>query len=200
MWKDRRAFIALGAGATLALGAGGSRIFGPAAAAKAPAFRGQMGPFRLLDEPVAAPEIAFRDDADRALTLADFRGKLVVLNFWATWCAPCVEEMPALRRLHTAGTREGIEVVALSLDRGGLRQVAPFFAEHGLKGLPVYLDPSGASMRAFKLRGLPTTVVIDPAGRDTGRLEGAAAWDSKDALAMLRALRGPAPAPTPTRA
>jgi thiol-disulfide isomerase/thioredoxin len=195
MLKDRRTLLALGAGATLALGAGGSRIFGFGAAAKAPAFKGQMGPFRALDNPVPAPEIAFKDAADRALTLADFRGRLVVLNFWATWCAPCVEEMPALERLHAAVSGEGIEVVALSVDRGGMRQVGPFFEAHALKSLPVYLDPPGASMRAFALRGLPTTVVIDPQGRETGRLEGAAAWDSKDALALLRALRGPAKTP-----
>ncbi|MFY7782385.1 MAG: TlpA family protein disulfide reductase, partial [Tagaea sp.] len=79
----------------------------------------------------------------------------------------------------------------ISVDRGGLRQVAPFFETHGLKNLPVYLDPSGASMRAFAVRGLPTTIVIDRQGRDAGRLEGAAHWDSEDAKRLLRALAGP---------
>jgi thiol-disulfide isomerase/thioredoxin len=96
--------------------------------------------------------------------------------------------MPALDRLHAALAPEGIEVAAISVDRGGLRQVAPFFEVHGLKHLPVYLDPTGASMRAFAVRGLPTTIVIDRQGRDAGRLEGAAHWDSEPAKRLLRAL------------
>jgi len=193
MTVNRRGFLALGAGATLALGAGGSRIFGNGALAQGPEFRGTMGPFKRLADPVPAPAIAFRDAEGRDLTLADFRGRLAVVNFWATWCAPCVEEMPALDRLHAALKAERIEVVAISVDRGGLRQVAPFFATHDLRNLPVYVDPTGASMRAFAVRGLPTTVVVDGEGRDRGRLEGAAAWDSPAAQRLLRALRGPVP-------
>jgi hypothetical protein len=80
----------------------------------------------------------------------------------------------------------GLVVLAISVDRGGLRQVAPFFAANTLANLPVYLDPSGASMRAFAVRGMPTTIVIDPDGLERGRLEGAAAWDSPSATRMLR--------------
>jgi thiol-disulfide isomerase/thioredoxin len=190
MDADRRRLLALVAGATLALGAGGSRIFGEPARAEGPEFRGALGPFRRLAPPAPAPEIQFRDAEQRELSFADFRGRLLVVNFWATWCAPCVEEMPALDRLHGALASERIEVVAISVDRGGLRQVAPFFAAHDLKRLPVYLDPSGASMRAFAIRGLPTTIVVDGAGRERGRLEGAAAWDSPLAARLLRELRG----------
>jgi thiol-disulfide isomerase/thioredoxin len=193
MTVNRRSFLALGAGATLALGAGGSRIFGNRANAQGPEFRGTLGPFKRLADPVPAPAIAFRDAENRELTLADFRGRLAVVNFWATWCVPCVEEMPALDRLHAALKGEGIEVVAISVDRGGLRQVAPFFATHDLSRLPVYLDPTGASMRAFAVRGLPTTIVIDADGRERGRLEGAAAWDSPAAQRFLRSLHGPRP-------
>lgn len=192
MTSNRRGFLALGAGATLALGAGGSRIFGNGAQAQGPEFRGNLGPFKRLADPVPAPAIAFRDAEGRDLTLADFRGRLAVINFWATWCAPCVEEMPALDRLHAGLKAERIEVVAISVDRGGLRQVAPFFAAHDLRNLPVYVDPAGASMRAFAVRGLPTTVVVDGEGRERGRLEGAAAWDSPAARQLLRAIRGPA--------
>ncbi len=193
MTVNRRSFLALGAGATLALGAGGSRIFGNGADAQGPEFRGTLGPFRRLADPVPAPEIAFRDAEGRDLSFADFRGRLLVVNFWATWCVPCVEEMPALDRLHAAVKPEGIEVVAISVDRGGLKQVAPFFAAHGLSRLPIYLDPTGASMRAFAVRGLPTTIVVDGDGRERGRLEGAAVWDSAAAQQFLRALRGPRP-------
>jgi thiol-disulfide isomerase/thioredoxin len=190
MDAERRMFFAAVAGATLALGADGSRIFGRAARAQAPEFRGTMGPFVRAPRPVAAPEIAFRSPEGKELSLADFRGKVVVVNFWATWCAPCVEEMPALDRLHAALSPERIEVVAISVDRGGARQVTPFFAAHGLRHLPVYLDPTGASMRAFAVRGLPTTVVVDADGHDRGRLEGAAAWDSPAAAALLRGFGG----------
>ncbi len=171
----------------LIVAAGASSLVAPARA-QVPEFRGQLGAFVPRRPPVEAPAIAFRDAGGKDLSLADFRGRLLVLNYWATWCAPCVEEMPALDRLHAALAPEGIEVAAISVDRGGLRQVAPFFEVHGLKHLPVYLDPSGASMRAFAVRGLPTTIVIDRQGRDAGRLEGAAHWDSEPAKRLLRAL------------
>jgi thiol-disulfide isomerase/thioredoxin len=159
-----------------------------AAHAQTPEFRGQLGPFVARRPPAEAPAISFRDAEGKELTLADFRGRLLVVNYWATWCAPCVEEMPSLDRLHAALSPEGIEVAAISVDRGGMRQVASFFDVNGLKHLPVYLDPSGASMRALGVRGLPTTIVVDRRGRDAGRLEGAAHWDSDAAKRLLRAL------------
>jgi thiol-disulfide isomerase/thioredoxin len=178
---NRRTVLALAAGATLALGAKGSSVF-----AQASGFAGKMGPFRPHREPVRPPEIAFQDAEGRNLGLGDFRGRVAVVNYWATWCAPCVEEMPSLDRLQVQMGSAGVAVLAISVDRGGLRQVAPFFAANSLANLPVYLDPSGASMRAFAVRGLPTTIVIDPDGFERGRLEGAAAWDSPAAERMLR--------------
>jgi thiol-disulfide isomerase/thioredoxin len=176
---NRRAALAFGAGATLALVAPGSTLFAQAG------FAGKMGPYRAVDTPSPAPAIAFRDAEGTELTLADFRGRVLAVNFWATWCAPCVEEMPALDRLQASLSTKGVAVLAISVDRGGLRQVAPFFAVNELKNLPVYLDPSGNSMRAFAVRGLPTTIVIDAEGRERGRLEGAAAWDSPAAERLL---------------
>jgi thiol-disulfide isomerase/thioredoxin len=178
MSLSRRAFIA-------AIGAAG---LADPARAQLPEFRGQLGAFVPRRPPLEAPAIAFRAAEGKELTLADFRGRTLVVNFWATWCAPCVEEMPALDRLHASLASEGIEVAAISVDRGGLRQVAPFFEVNALKHLPVYLDPTGASMRAFGVRGLPTTIAIDRQGRDAGRLEGAAHWDSEPAKSLLRAL------------
>jgi thiol-disulfide isomerase/thioredoxin len=171
--------------------AGGAWSLAGAAHAQLPPFRGQLGAFVPRRPPAEAPAISFRDALGKELSLADFRGKALAVNYWATWCAPCVEEMPALDRLHAALAPEGIEVVAISVDRGGLRQVTPFFEVNGLKHLPVYLDPSGASMRAFGVRGLPTTIVVDRQGRDAGRLEGAAHWDSDAAKRLLRAAAGP---------
>ena len=109
----------------------------------------------------------------------------MVLNFWATWCAPCLEEMPSLNRLQASRGSPQFEVVALSSDRGGRDKVEPFFKENSIDALGIYLDPTNKLARAFKLRGLPTTVVIDGAGREVGRLEGTAAWDSAEAWTLL---------------
>lgn len=172
--------LALGLGANLTLGVQGSSVF-----AQSSGFGGKLGPFKFAPEPVPAAEIAFQDADGKPLSLADFRGRVVVLNYWATWCAPCVEEMPSLDRLQANLGPRGISVVAISVDRGGMRQVAPFFAANTLANLAVYLDPQGASMRVLHVRGLPTTIVIDPQGRERGRLEGAAAWDSPAAERLL---------------
>ncbi|HSK39683.1 MAG TPA: TlpA disulfide reductase family protein [Arenibaculum sp.] len=147
--------------------------------------RGAMSGFRTADRPAEVPELAFVGAGGERLSLGDFRGRVVLLNLWATWCAPCVEEMPALDRLQAARGGRDFEVVALSLDRGGRAQVAPFLDRLGVRNLRIYLDPSGAAMGALGPRGLPTTILIDREGREVGRLEGAAEWDSADALRLI---------------
>jgi thiol-disulfide isomerase/thioredoxin len=119
--------------------------------------------------------------------LSDFAGRVVLLNLWATWCAPCVREMPTLDRLQAELGGPDFEVVALSSDRAGAAAVEPFFRTHGLSRLGVYLDPQGEATRALGTRGLPTTVLIDREGREVGRLEGVAEWDSPEAKALIRA-------------
>ena len=138
--------------------------------------------FTLLDPPVPAPQNGFTNADGQEITLAAFEGQVVLLNFWATWCAPCVREMPTLDRLGP----EGLAVIAVSQDRGGLAVVAPFVEQLGLKHLKIYLDPRGALSRAFGLGGLPTTLLIDAEGRLVGGLEGPAEWDSEEALALIR--------------
>ncbi len=134
------------------------------------------------------PEIDFQtaDGANR--TLKDYLGQGVVLNFWATWCVPCVAEMPALARL--AGLLQGtkVAVLPLSSDRGGAAAVQKYFTEKDLSGLPILLDPRGAAARAFGVRGIPTTILIDASGRERGRYEGAADWSSPEAVAAVKAL------------
>lgn len=140
-------------------------------------------------EPV--PDLAFKHKAGgliRDLDLQDFAGKVVVLNFWATWCPPCVAEMPALDRLQTALGPEGVEVVALSEDRGGFAQIDPFFDERGLEHLERYFDAGGRLARHFGVTAMPTTVLIGPDGVPVGAVEGAAEWDSPEAQALLRKL------------
>lgn len=142
--------------------------------------------FTFSDPPVPAPSEAFRALHGGEVTLADFRGKVVLVNFWATWCAPCVREMPSLERLHAALEGEDFAVLAISQDRGGAGVVAPFLARLDLQRLPVYLDPKGKLGRAFALKGLPTSFVIDRRGRVVAGLVGPAEWDSAEALAFMR--------------
>jgi thiol-disulfide isomerase/thioredoxin len=139
-------------------------------------------------EPKSAPEISFFDREGTERTLEDYRGKVVVLNLWATWCAPCRREMPALDRLQAQLGDQGLLVMPLSMDRGGLDQIQEFYDEVGLPTLGIYHDPKAAAGRAFGALGLPTTIVIDREGREVGRLLGPAEWDSEEAVSLVRAI------------
>jgi len=141
-------------------------------------------------------DLTFTDADGTPKRVADFAGHGLVLNLWATWCAPCVAEMPALDRTQAALAADGILVLPLSSDRGGRGQVEPFYRERGLQHLRVWLDPRGAAARALGARGLPTTVIVDREGVERGRLEGAAEWDTPAMLAAIRRLVGPVPAST----
>jgi thiol-disulfide isomerase/thioredoxin len=160
-----------------------------------PAFRGAMQEFQPSARAEAAPAVNFTDIDGKPLTLADFRGRVVLLNFWATWCGPCVEEMPSLDRLQAKLGGDRFAIVAVSVDREGLSIVKPFLERLHVANLATYLDPRGASMRAFGVRGLPTSVIIDRDGKAVGRLEGMASWDSASAEKLLRHYLGPANAP-----
>ena len=145
------------------------------------------------------PELTFFDEAGNEVTLADFAGDVVVLNLWATWCAPCRREMPSLDRLQAALGEDGLTVIALSLDRGDVAKVRTFFEELEIANLAIYQDPQARAGRALGAPGLPTTVVIDRAGQEVGRLLGPAEWDSEEALALLRDLAAPSAPPTDVR-
>ncbi|GAB4236537.1 MAG: hypothetical protein Tsb0032_41530 [Kiloniellaceae bacterium] len=139
--------------------------------------------------------MAFEALEGGTVSFAELAGRVVLVNFWATWCAPCVREMPSLERLHNALEDEGFTVLAVSQDRGGAGVVAPFLARLDLQHLPVYLDPKGKLARAFALKGLPTSFVIDRNGRVVAGLVGPAEWDSPEALDFMRHyLRQPGPA------
>ncbi len=167
----------------------------PAPGAAPPPLEGVFASnFTLLDPPVPAPLKTFQDLQGRPATLADFTGRVVVLNFWATWCAPCLREMPSLDRLQAALGEEGLVVLAVSLDRRGKEVVQPFLKKNDLARLAVFLDPRGALSSAFGLLGLPTTYLIDAEGRLVGAIQGPAEWDSPEALALVRYyLEKPAP-------
>lgn len=161
---------------------------GPAAGAPSvpPPLAGTVADFTVFDPARPAPEAGFVDGEDRPVVLADFRGKVVLLNLWATWCIPCLEEMPALDRLQAALGGEGLEVVALSQDRGGAPTVVRFYEKYDFGNLGVYLDPKGAMAAALEVGVLPTTILIDREGRMAGQLIGAAEWDAPEAQALIR--------------
>ena len=154
-------------------------------ASGAPEFRGSLGPFQTQAKPAPMPALSFVDAEGKARSLDEFKGKIVLLNLWATWCGPCVEEMSSLDRLQARLAGEGFTVVALAMDKQGKPLVEPFLSKLGVKNLAMYLDTSGNATRALKARGLPTTFLIDREGREIGRLEGAASWDSDAAAAFL---------------
>ena len=142
--------------------------------------------FSLLDPPVPAPATGFLDAGGETISLEAFAGRVVLLNFWATWCAPCIRELPTMARLQTELGPEGLSVVALSQDRGGLSVVRPFLEQLGVGVLEAYVDQKGALARDFGLVGLPTTYLLDAKGRIVGGLEGPAEWDSPDAKTLIR--------------
>ena len=145
----------------------------------------KIGEFIPASPPQPAPELSFTDLDGKAVSLADFKGKLLVLNLWATWCHPCLEEMPALEQLQV-NIPEKLIVAAISEDRGGKKIVEPFLDKLGLKKVKVYLDPKSDVGHAFEVRGLPTTIVIGAGGKVVGKVEGPADWDSYEMLDVLK--------------
>ena len=140
-------------------------------------------------------DIAFTTADGTARGLSDYAGSGIVLNLWATWCVPCVAEMPSLDAFAQSMAKLGIKVLPLSSDRGGAHIVEAFYAEHAIKSLPVLLDPRSAAAKALGVRGIPTTFIIDRQGRAVASLEGTADWASTEAMAKIRQLVGESSSP-----
>ena len=142
--------------------------------------------FVVHDAPRPLPEVGFVDAEGATHALSGFRGQTVLLNLWATWCGPCRREMPTLDRLQATLGGADFQVVALSIDRAGVEPVRKFYAELGVQQLAIYVDSSGKSMRALSALGLPTTLLIDRAGREVARKIGPAEWDGPEMIALIR--------------
>jgi thiol-disulfide isomerase/thioredoxin len=145
------------------------------------------GEFIPAAPPQPAPEMAFTGLDGKPVSLADFKGKFLILNLWATWCAPCLKEMPSLEALEASHALP-LQVLAVSEDRGGGEIVAPFLEKHDLGKLAIALDPKSEALHALHLRGLPTSLVIDENGGIRGKVEGGADWGSDELRGALTKL------------
>ncbi|HXK53675.1 MAG TPA: TlpA disulfide reductase family protein [Hyphomicrobiales bacterium] len=157
------------------------------AAALRPLATGALAAFAVADHPGPVPAISFVDGTGERRTLADWRGKVVVLNLWATWCVPCKREMPELDRLQGEVGGDDFEVVAINLDRSGPQPGRDFYQETGLEKLGFYHDPDGRIFRDLRALGMPTTLLVDKKGCELGRLAGPADWAAGEALELVRA-------------
>ena len=143
--------------------------------------------FAMSETPKPLPEFQFTDSGGKALTLADFKGKVVLLNIWATWCVPCRKEMPTLDRLQATLGGADFVVLPMSIDRKGMDSVTKFYTEIGIQHLSRYVAPSANQvLDTLGVWGLPATLLIDRQGRELGRLEGPAEWDSPDMINTLK--------------
>jgi thiol-disulfide isomerase/thioredoxin len=141
--------------------------------------------FVLHDAPKPVAAVAFENGQGQPQNLADFKGKVVLLNIWATWCVPCRKEMPALDRLQATLGGPGFEVIPVSIDRGGIATVRKFYTEIGVHNVGIYIDSSGKVLQALGAVGLPMTLLIDRAGREIGRIVGPAEWDATEIVGFL---------------
>lgn len=142
-------------------------------------------PMQLLDTPRELLSPPFIDAEGRRRTLADFRGRIVLLNVWATWCVPCREEMPTLDALQERLGGPEFHVLPLSIDAGGRDVVRQFYDEIGIRNLQIYLGEGLHVQFAFAVFGFPTTLLINREGREIARRVGPAIWDAPDAIAQF---------------
>ncbi|MBV6657739.1 MAG: TlpA family protein disulfide reductase [Devosiaceae bacterium] len=157
------------------------------------AAQGEVAAFAVLDEPREAPDLAFNDGDGQPRTLAEWEGRAVLLNLWATWCAPCREEMPMLDNLQAEHGGEDFEVVAISIDTRESANPRGFLEEIAVDDLAFFHDPTAGVFNVLRREGLafgmPTTLIIDEAGCLQGWLAGPAHWDHPDAVALIEAAR-----------
>lgn len=136
---------------------------------------------------VTAPDFTFPDLSGKMVSLKDYRGKIVFLNIWATWCPPCVEEMPSMEKLYQKLKGEGLEILAVSLDETGGEAVGPFIDKHKLT-FPVLLDPKGDIKALYRVTGIPESYIIDKNGKLLEKIVGPRDWAATGAIRYFRKL------------
>ena len=141
--------------------------------------------FTVTENGSPAPLQPVFDVSGLEVKLSDFKGKVILVNFWATWCRPCVKEMPSLEQLQLKFNGKDFAVVAVNEDREGLKIAKPFLDEIGSRNLKVYADPNMALMRAFGVRGLPTSFLIDRRGLIIGKIEGILEWNTPEVWGLI---------------
>ena len=148
-----------------------------------------LAAFVRKNPPEDVPPFSFVDATGAVKSLADFKGKTVLLNLWATWCAPCREEMPSLDKLQKELGSDTFEVVALAVDRGGADAASKFLKGINVANLKIYADPTTKSGNALRVLGMPTTILINADGKEAGRISGPAEWDSDAAKQLIASVR-----------
>ena len=153
---------------------------------KADAPPGALAAFVAKPDRPAVPQLPFADGSGAALTFANWKGRVVLVNLWATWCAPCRKEMPALAALQAKLGSRDFEVVAISVDSKGVTASSAFLKDVGADNLKLYVEPSTEIVNGLRAIGLPTTLLIDRQGREIGRLVGPADWASPEAEVLIK--------------
>lgn len=148
---------------------------------------GSLAAFLVHPEPKPLPDLAFQDGSGKPVKLSDWKGRVALVNLWATWCAPCRKEMPDLAKLQTELGSDQFEVVAISVDRKGAEASSAFLTETGAGNLKLYVEPTTKIVNDLQSAGLPATILIDREGREIGRLLGPADWASPEAVALVKA-------------
>ena len=148
---------------------------------------GTLAAFLVKPERKSLPDIAFQDGAGKPLKLSDWKGRVILINLWATWCAPCRKEMPDLAALQEDLGSDQFEVVAISVDRKGAEASSSFLKETGADNLKLYVEPTTKIVGDLQSAGLPATILVDRQGREIGRLLGPAHWSAPEAVALVKA-------------
>ncbi|MEM6903308.1 MAG: TlpA disulfide reductase family protein [Pseudomonadota bacterium] len=145
---------------------------------------GEMENFQIYDQPVPLPDLAITDEAGNPVTLGQFKGRVVLLNIWATWCKPCIAEMPSLNALQERAGGGEFDVVPLSLDKQAV-VVQQFYKELELHYLLIFMDENGTAISDLEVAGLPTSILVDHEGRAVGRLTGDADWNADEVIKLV---------------
>lgn len=148
--------------------------------------QGRMAQFIHYTPARPAPDTPFLDESGKFVTLQALKGKVALVNFWATWCAPCLREMPSLDLVATILAQEDFLVAAVSIDRGGAKTARAFLKKIGARRMQLFLDPKMELAGSLGVRGMPTTFLIDREGHVVGGLTGPAEWGSPEAVALIR--------------